>query len=1409
MNRLTFVKKRHIELGCFLFVFFVGILVFPSGVYAADEVYSTPWDGTVTAVTPNGNTYTVNTAEELAWIAQQNASLNGFRGKTVKLAANIDLNGADRKRVWTPIGSKDHPFEGTFDGARHLIRGLTTIDTDEGVGLFGYVGSRGKVNDVGISGGCIIAYRQNRVGALIGVCEGSVSCCWSMAEIAMSGNVTGGLIGEMLRGSKLTDAYCCGLIRNAGDTIGVLVGKNAGTITNAYTTGYAKNGCSFVGLSESRAKYENCYYDRKLYYQEPGAVAKGLTAVDTTYRMFDCMKGKSNWTTTSHTSTEQGLYPQLTKFKHTDASRLSVAPVIVDTESQNPINHANDLTEDFRVDKRANITWQTQEIVGSTWIQFSDESDKVTVIRPCAETDVLTTATLTNANNIEQRTVYFRPRRVDDLKPGTFDGINFKDTICWKEEVAVSELVKSEDVLLRQKKSFYAQDGFGTHHYMVVRFGYDQDKQLYAIDTLERDLKQDTIQYFYYTAWYETAMIKSDTAGDFMLRVFVHDDRCAPDWMPCVGQLRYTVLPELLPGVIIAPEDRPRHDTIYLDDKDSTTLKLTAYQPASGGSGHIGYAWRNEPDGSNITPFSSDGNLNLKVGNPKIGQPYYYYRYVIDSTHCEGKLSDGVYIVTYFKQFKPGAVTERNTPGMDRLVFCTVEDAYKHTVKASRVTGGTGTYYYQWFIQQGSSVTKIDPATGCDLELSDLKTAGITLEEGKEYVFLRKAKDDTRFTEWTQSVGKQTIYIAIDLNPGVIPTKWDTLYLDGNSSVDIHVKALQPASEGSGTYSYAWRNSEQGANITPLSEKGDLSYTLTAATAKLTFYRYVDDGTECGKKISEGVYTVTVFDSLRTGSINTHTSPESDKLVFCTVDDAKAYTITATRPTGGSGTYLYQWYTQSGTKLNAISGATSAELDLSIVTLQAGRDYTFVRQVTDNTSHTTWTLSDSSQTIHIMQAIDAGAIESGERAQCFEPDEYVRTISVLETKAASGEGVLQYRWLRINGSKQEVIAYGTTSDYKDLYYGVFAYETSGNTYTYVREVRQDDCEWVRSDGEIKESYGIKQTGELTRTICVTQLPDTIYWQDSKGKVFSHIIAKGKTTDVWNVRDEYNHGKSCPADTIITTYIQDKPLISSESSATFCQNESNITISYEQKSGEVDVFYIEYSSQLAKYMGKSDTVGVIHQPGTIVIKNVPPLPDVSGLYIDLQVGSSAGTYNVREIGCYSDVQRVQLESRLGGYVHAKFNRVLYVDNNPDNGEVPAPKLHFKAYQWYKNGTLMDGQTGQYYQENGKDLQGVYYVLLTDDKGNSYRSCEIIMPNEEYRSSAHMPALYPVPVDAGAPLTVTCYGGTIEICSGTGERVLTAGTDKESMVIDAPRVTGIYHVRITRADGTTQTEKLIVK
>ncbi|MBQ5843933.1 MAG: hypothetical protein IIW52_03650, partial [Alistipes sp.] len=80
-----------------------------------DEVVDI-WDGkTVTEVTPVDDVYTITSANQLAWLAEQVNAGNTFKNKTVKLAANIDLD----NKLWTPIGlgESDPKFQGTFDGA--------------------------------------------------------------------------------------------------------------------------------------------------------------------------------------------------------------------------------------------------------------------------------------------------------------------------------------------------------------------------------------------------------------------------------------------------------------------------------------------------------------------------------------------------------------------------------------------------------------------------------------------------------------------------------------------------------------------------------------------------------------------------------------------------------------------------------------------------------------------------------------------------------------------------------------------------------------------------------------------------------------------------------------------------------------------------------------------------------------------------------------------------------------------------------------------------------------------------------------------------------------------------------------------------------------------------------------------
>ena len=86
----------------------------------------------------NGN-YIVKTAEELSYITNKiNSGDFSGRSITIDLAGSIDLS----NRYWTPIGTENHPFVGTFNGNGYVIKNMTidgNVVSQEYAGLFGYV----------------------------------------------------------------------------------------------------------------------------------------------------------------------------------------------------------------------------------------------------------------------------------------------------------------------------------------------------------------------------------------------------------------------------------------------------------------------------------------------------------------------------------------------------------------------------------------------------------------------------------------------------------------------------------------------------------------------------------------------------------------------------------------------------------------------------------------------------------------------------------------------------------------------------------------------------------------------------------------------------------------------------------------------------------------------------------------------------------------------------------------------------------------------------------------------------------------------------------------------------------------------------------------------------------------------
>ena len=212
----------------------------------------------------NGN-YTVTTAEGLKAVAD--IANNGNRSINITLDKDIDLTGT----TWTPIGTSfSNSYTGTFDGGNHTITGLTVTGSNEYAGLFGYIGSGGKVKNVVLEGVQItsdnsLGYTGGVVGNSWGTIEncsvsgsvsgttfaggvvgsqwgGSITGCNSSATVKGEAYV-GGIAGETNSGASLTGCYATGdvTVENNGTNnshAGGVVGYNGGgTLTACYATG--------------------------------------------------------------------------------------------------------------------------------------------------------------------------------------------------------------------------------------------------------------------------------------------------------------------------------------------------------------------------------------------------------------------------------------------------------------------------------------------------------------------------------------------------------------------------------------------------------------------------------------------------------------------------------------------------------------------------------------------------------------------------------------------------------------------------------------------------------------------------------------------------------------------------------------------------------------------------------------------------------------------------------------------------------------------------------------------------------------------------------------------------------------------------------------------------------------------
>ena len=239
-------------------------------------------DGFVDMEPLTSGSYTIKTAEQLAWFARQINTGAIAAGTGAVLAANIDLSGnaagssyvISGKLPWVPIGATvARAYTGTFGadtsagaGTTYEISGLY-IPSASYAGLFGIV-SGGKLSGIGVKQAQITGADPDTSGTEISCAGGiaarlqngaSVTRCYNrggsqVSARGASGALAGGIAGQLAGNSTVKDCYDMeAVVTASGTTVGT-TGVYAGGIAGDASAGGIQN-CYYASNTVGQVSY--------------------------------------------------------------------------------------------------------------------------------------------------------------------------------------------------------------------------------------------------------------------------------------------------------------------------------------------------------------------------------------------------------------------------------------------------------------------------------------------------------------------------------------------------------------------------------------------------------------------------------------------------------------------------------------------------------------------------------------------------------------------------------------------------------------------------------------------------------------------------------------------------------------------------------------------------------------------------------------------------------------------------------------------------------------------------------------------------------------------------------------------------------------------------------------------------
>ncbi|MCD4745034.1 MAG: T9SS type A sorting domain-containing protein, partial [Bacteroidales bacterium] len=538
----------------------------------------------------------------------------------------------------------------------------------------------------------------------------------------------------------------------------------------------------------------------------------------------------------------------------------------------------------------------------------------------------------------------------------------------------------------------------------------------------------------------------------------------------------------------------------------------------SGGDGSYTYQWQDSPDGTTWTNISGATADTYQPG--ALTATTYYQLIVDDGANC-GPVITNTVTITVYDIFLASAAADQT------ICYDTQPNELTSTV-----SGGEGTYTYQWQYLDGSTWTNISGAN------SDTYQPGNLILDTYYQLIVDDGANCGPVTTNTVTITVYDEFLA-------------SISADETICYNIVPSLLtSTVSGGDGSYTYQWQDSPDGTTWTNISGATADTYQPGALTATTYYQLIVDDGANCGP-VTTNTVTITVYDEFL-ASIGS-----DETICYNTAPNMLTSTVS-----GGDGSYTYQWQTSpNGTNWSNIAGATNA-------TYQPGNLIvtTYYQLIVDDGAGC-GPVTTNTVTITVSGDFDEGII-GDDQSICY--NDQPATL-YFTTAPSGGIGQYYYQWYSsIDNITFNLIGGATNSTYLP--------PALTQTSYYYCEVENQVCGTKNTNVVTITVYGeFLATVGTSQTICYNTIPAaltssvsggdgsyTYQWQESiDGSTWTNISGAtsatyqpGALTSTTYFQLIVEDGSSCGPITstnYITITVYDELIISASTSQSICYN----------------------------------------------------------------------------------------------------------------------------------------------------------------------------------------------------------------------------------------------------------------